>query len=60
MIFVVFLFKNKEFKNSLSELLPKSLIPVVIMRSKIAAEKKVNSITKEEKMRLVNILKNLE
>ena len=51
---------NKEFKNSLSDLLPKSLIPVVIMRSKIAPEKKVNSVTKEEKMHLVNILKNLE
>lgn len=51
---------NKEFKNSLSDLLPKSLIPIVIKRSGIIPEKKVNSITKEEKIKLVSILKKLE
>ena len=51
---------NKEFKNSLSDLLPKSLIPIVITRSGIMPEKKVNVITKEEKIQLVNILKKLE
>lgn len=53
-------YKNKEFKNSLGDLLPKSLIPLVIKRSGIVETKMVNSVTKEERTRLVNILKNLE
>lgn len=53
-------YKNKEFKNSLTDLLPKSLIPLVIARSEIEETKHVNSITKEEKTKLVNILKSLD
>jgi len=53
-------FKNKEFKNSLDKLLPKKMIDVVIELSKIDSYKKVNSITKEERANLVNILKNFE
>ena len=44
---------NKNFKNSLSDLLPSSLIPVIIQESKIQENKKVNSITREERKRLV-------
>ncbi|MCX0366344.1 BaiN/RdsA family NAD(P)/FAD-dependent oxidoreductase [Clostridium perfringens] len=50
---------NKDFKNSLDELLPKKLIPVIIELSKIDENKKVNSITKEERRTLLNLLKNL-
>lgn len=50
--------KNKEFKNSLEKLLPKKLIPVII--SKMGLEKKVNEVTKEERKKLVNILKRFE
>ncbi|WP_283690644.1 NAD(P)/FAD-dependent oxidoreductase [Clostridium perfringens] len=50
---------NKDFKNSLDELLPKKLIPVIIELSKIYENKKVNSITKEERRTLLNLLKNL-
>ena len=53
-------FKNKEFKNSLEKLLPKKMIDVVIKLSKIDFYKKVNSITREERLNLVNILKNFE
>ena len=53
-------YKNKEFKNSLADLLPKSLIPLVIARSEIEETKHVNSITKEEKTKLVSILKSLD
>ena len=53
-------YKNKEFKNSLSDLLPKSLIPLIIKRSGIQETKQVNSITKEEKQKMVHILKDLE
>lgn len=50
---------NKDFKNSLDELLPKKFIPVIIELSGIDENKKVNSITKEERRTLLNLLKNL-
>ncbi|MBN1045413.1 MULTISPECIES: NAD(P)/FAD-dependent oxidoreductase [unclassified Clostridium] len=49
---------NKDFKNSLNELLPQKLIPMIIEISNIPEEKKVNEITKEERRNLVNILKD--
>ena len=52
-------FKNKQFKNSLTHLLPNKLIDVIIPLSSINPEKQVNSITKEERLRLVELLKNL-
>ena len=51
-------FKNKQFKNSLEKLLPHKLINPIIKLSKIDPDKKVNEITKEERKRLVEILKN--
>lgn len=53
-------YANKEFKNSLNDLTISSLIPVIVKTSKIDETKKVNSITKEEKERLVEVFKNLE
>ena len=50
---------NKDFKNSLDELLPQKLIPMIIEMSGISETKKVNEITKEERKNLVNIIKNL-
>ncbi len=52
--------KNKQFKNSLNKLLPQKLIPVIIKRSNIPEDKKVNEITKEERKSLVKLLKNFE
>lgn len=52
--------KNKEFKNSLNELLPNKMIDPVIEVSNIDRNKKVNSITKEERKSLVNLLKHFE
>ena len=49
--------KNKQFKNSLDKLLPQKLIPVVINLSGIVESKKVNEITKEERKKLLHILK---
>lgn len=49
---------NKSFKNSLDKLLPSKMIPVIIKRSNIDENKKVNEITKEERHNLVNLLKN--
>lgn len=51
--------KNKQFKNSLDGLLPSKMIPVIIKLSGISSEKKVNEITKEERSRLIELLKNL-
>ncbi len=48
---------NRDFKNSLNRLLPKRMIGVVIELSGIAPEKKVNSITREERLGLVDMLK---
>ena len=52
--------KNRMFRNSLDNLLPKKMIPVIIRLSGIREDKKVNEISREERHRLVNILKNLE
>jgi predicted Rossmann fold flavoprotein len=51
-------FKNKQFKNSLDHLLPNKLIDVIIRLSPIDSEKKVNSITKEERLAFVGLLKH--
>lgn len=50
---------NKDFINSLDELLPKRLISVIVCNSEIDPRKKVNSITKAERQRLVKEIKEL-
>ncbi len=50
--------KNKQFKNSLNQLLPAKFIPVIIERSGISPEKKVNEITREERSHLVQAVKD--
>ncbi|SCM80326.1 conserved exported hypothetical protein [uncultured Sporomusa sp.] len=52
-------FTRKQLKNSLHELLPAKLIPVVIDLSFIDPDKFVHQITKEERMRLLTILQHL-
>ena len=53
-------YSKKQFKNSLEDLLPRKLIPLIIKLSKIDEDKFVNQITREERKGLVNLLKNLE
>ena len=53
-------FKNKDFKNSLDKLLPQKMVESVIEISKINPNKKVNEITREERQKLVIILKGFE
>ena len=50
---------NRDFVNSLDELLPKKLIPVIIELSGIPERKKVRDITKAERLKLVELLKSL-
>lgn len=52
--------KNRQFKNALGKLFPAKLIPVMIERSGIAPEKKVNEISKEERKQFVNLIKNFD
>ncbi|WP_353892943.1 NAD(P)/FAD-dependent oxidoreductase [Proteinivorax hydrogeniformans] len=52
-------YSRKIFANSLGELLPKKLIPVMIKLSEIPEDKPVNQISKEERQRLVHLLKGL-
>lgn len=53
-------YSNKQFKNALNDLLPKSLIPEVIRRSNIFEDKKVNIISKAERQELIKVLKRFE
>ena len=48
---------NRIFANSLSKLLPSKMIPTVVDLSGIDGEKQVNSVTKQERQRLVSLLK---
>jgi len=52
--------KNKQFKNSLEKLLPRKMIEPVIEITEINPEKRINEITKEERKKLINTLKNFE
>lgn len=51
-------YKNKTIVNALIELLPKSLIPVVVKRSAVPADTPVNSIHKNQRESLNRTLKN--
>jgi len=53
-------YKNKDFKNCLDDLLPKTLIPVFIKVSNINPDKKVNEITRLERQNILALLKNFE
>ena len=53
-------FKGRMFKNSLIGLLPLSMIPVIIKLSGLEPEKKVDYISREERNKLVHLLKELE
>jgi predicted Rossmann fold flavoprotein len=53
-------FINKDFKNALDELLPQKLIDVIVRLSEIDENKKVNSITREERKRLIHLIQNLD
>lgn len=50
--------KNRQFQNSIGGLYPSKLIPVIIKRSGIPPEKRVNEISREERERLVSLTKN--
>lgn len=52
--------KNKQFKNAVDKLFPAKLKPIMIELSGISPEKKVNEISKEERLRFVDLIKNFK
>lgn len=52
--------KNRKFKNALDKLLPQTLIPVIVKLSEINEYKNVNEISREERLRLVSLLKDFK
>ncbi|MBM7623828.1 NAD(P)/FAD-dependent oxidoreductase [Sporohalobacter salinus] len=53
-------YSRKQFKNSLGDLLPSKLIPVIVDLVSIPADKKVNQITVRERKELLQLLKGLK
>lgn len=51
---------NRDFVNSLDALLPQKMIPVIVGLSGIDPRKKVNSVTREEREHLAQLIKNIE
>lgn len=52
------IYVNKNFSNTLDDLLPQKLIPIIVKLSGIEPSTKVNQITREQRCTLVNLLKN--
>ena len=50
--------QNRDFANSLSELLPRSIIPVVVRRSGVDPAQKVNAVTRQQRRQLLEIIKH--
>ena len=53
-------YKNKNFVNALSGLLPQKMIPIFVQLTGIPQDRKVNSITKQERAKILNTMKGLE
>lgn len=51
---------NRDFVNSLGDLLPKAMIPMIVDLSEIDPHQKVNSVTSASRKRLTELLKNLK
>ena len=49
---------NRQFKNAVDSLFPAKLKPVIVELSGIPEEKKVNEVTKEERLRFVHLIKD--
>ena len=53
-------YSNKDLINALDDLLPQKLIPIVISLSGVDERKKINSITKEERKAIINVIRSLK
>lgn len=52
-------YTNKKFEKSLDDLLPQKLIPIIIELSEIPKETLVHQISREQRKKLIHVLKNL-
>ena len=50
-------YKNRSMENALTDLLPRSMIPVVLRRLAIPCDLQANSLTKQQRRSLVELLK---
>lgn len=51
------LYQNRSMENALTDLLPRSMIPVVLRRLDVPADLQANSLTKQKRRALVELLK---
>ena len=51
------MYQNRAMENALTDLLPRSMIPVVLRRLEIAPNMQANSLTKQKRRALVELLK---
>ena len=51
------LYKNRSMENAMTDLLPRSMIPVVLRRLEIPDDLQANSLTKQQRRELVGLLK---
>ena len=52
------MYKNRSMENALTDLLPRSMIPVVLRRLEIDPQMQANSLTKQQRRAMVELLKN--
>ena len=52
------MYQNRAMENALTDLLPRSMIPVVLRRLEIDPAMQANSLTKQKRRALVDLLKN--
>ena len=50
-------YKNRSMENALTDLLPRSMIPVILRRLGIPADLQANSLTKQQRRAMVELLK---
>lgn len=50
---------KKKFRNALSNIIPSAIAPVVTEMSSVDPEKQCNSITRDERLRLVHLIKGI-
>ncbi len=50
---------KKKFRNAIVNIVPSGIAPIIVDLSLIDPEKECNSITREERVRLINLLKNI-
>ena len=51
-------YKNRSMENALTDLLPRSMIPVILNRLEIPGDLQANSFTKQQRRAMVELLKN--